>query len=251
MLSSFRRNVTFGVLVIGWLSGLCLAAAQSRQVIGEVVRSSGASLGGVLIPGQGTIMTDDLLSTEKGGSALVKLSATTRARLSEQTSVRFQKIGDHTSAQMLSGTMVAERLGKNVLAVETLKYKIEPADLGKAIYLVALLPDKRTVVATRSGRVLITEIRSGQSYLLSEGKYAAIPASSSGVPGRENVESTQDTGGQAGQAPPQPSLELWHIGSLSHSASVALEGAIGAGMGAGVALTIDKTVLSPASSSAP
>ncbi len=221
--------------LVASLSGLPLAVAANHQVIGKVVSSSAASLGGIAIPNGGTILIGDTLSTEKGGGALVNLSPTTQASLAEQTSVCFQNVDGHLSARMSLGTIVTETLGKDVLVVETPKYKIEPGTQGKAIYLVSVLPDKSTLVAARYGTVAITENRSGHSYLLLTGQYAAIPASSSGVPGQEKEETKQEPGKQAGQATEEVTEEPWHIGSLSHSASIAV---VGAGVGGGVAAAV-------------
>ncbi len=231
MLGNLVRKIFIWTLVAS-LSGLPLTAAADQEVIGKVASSSGASLRGIAIPGEGTILSGDTLSTNKGGGALVELSPTVRASLSEETSVRLQNVGGHLSAQMSSGTLVTETSGKDALVVETPKYKINPVEQGKSVYVVAMLPDKSTVIAAPSGQVSITEISSSRSYLLSEGQYVQIPGLSSGVPGQ---------GGGKVEADPSPTRildPLWHIGSLSHKASIILVTAIAGGTAAAIAIPL-------------
>lgn len=198
MLNTGKSMVVVWALVMGWLFGLSLRAADGRQVLGRVVASSGVTLEGVPIPNEDTILAGDLLTTPRGGTALVKFSPTSQANIAEVTTVRFGYAGANPLAQISSGTMVTTTLGTEALIVETSKYRIAPAEQGKAIHVVAVLPDETTVVAARYGGVSITEISSGLRYVLPEGKYAAIPASSVGVPSQEKAGGERALAGQAG-----------------------------------------------------
>jgi hypothetical protein len=135
--------------------------------------------------------------------------------------------------QIFSGTLVVGTDGEHARVVETPEYKINPSKQGKAVYVVTALPDKSTLVAARSGQVSITEIASNQSYLLSEGQYVQIPASSSGVPrqGAGKVEAARS-------APGTYDPSQWHIGSLSPKASIILVTAIAAGTAAAIAIPL-------------
>ncbi len=157
--------------------------------------------------------------------------------------------------------MVTTTLGQDALIVKTPKYRIEPAEQGKAIHVVAVLPDESTVVAARSGGVSITEISSGQRYVLPEGKYAAIPASSVGVPGQAPTGQIQSqisqtkvgtpTAPAAGPGPGGGGTAPkggWHIGSLSHKASIIF---LSATAGAAAAIAIPLAVRGHVSPSAP
>jgi hypothetical protein len=209
MLNTGKSKVVVWALVMGWLFGLPLRAADGRQVVGRIISSSGATLEGVPIPNENTILAGDLLRTPKGGAALVKVSPTTQTSIAGETSVRFGYAGGNPLAQLSLGTIVTTTQIKEALIVETPKYRIEPAEQGKATHVVAVLPDEGTVVAARHGGVSITEISSGQRYVLPEGKYAEIAASSVGVPPQEK--------------------RGWHIGSVSHGASIAVVTAAAAG----------------------
>ena len=77
-----------------------------------------------------------------------------------------------------------EREIKDAFVVKTSTYKVEPTGEGSAKFLVALLPDKTTIVEAQHGKVAITTTRSGESYTLAEGFRAEIMAAVTGFPGR-------------------------------------------------------------------
>jgi ferric-dicitrate binding protein FerR (iron transport regulator) len=54
-----------------------------------------------------------------------------------------------------------------------------------AEFLVALLPDKSTIVETQHGQVAITETSTGETYTLAEGLRAQIPATATGSSGQK------------------------------------------------------------------
>ena len=126
MLNTGKSKVVVWALAMGWLLGLSLRAADGREVVGRVVASSGVTLEGVPIPNEDTILAGDLLRTPKSGTALVKFSPTGQANIAEETSVRFGYAEGNPLAQISSGTMVTTTQGKDVLIVETPKYRIEP-----------------------------------------------------------------------------------------------------------------------------
>jgi len=183
----------------------------------------------------GTVLEEDLLRTGKGGRALVSFSPTTRAALSEETSVRFRTVQGALAAEISSGTLVAEKQGQEGLAVQTPRYQVKPTGPGKATYLVAVLPDETTVVAAEYLPAIIVEVSSGESYTLASGQYAVIPPLSSGVP-RAGKPGTVE----AGQAAHGKINKPWHIGRLSHDASVVLVAVIVAG--AALAITLPLTL---------
>ena len=221
MLRRGRCRVVVLVLVTGWLFGLSLRAADSRQVVGMVLASPGVTLGEVTVPRAATIFAGDLLKTPKGGSALVKFSPITQFDIAENTSVHFGLAGRSPLALLSLGTISTTTESKEGLVVETPKYRIEPAERGKAVHEVAVLANEATVVAARRGGVSITEISSGQRYVLPEGKYATIAASSAGVPG---------AGSSSGGG--------WHIGSLSHRVSIGVVVAAAAGVTAAIVIPL-------------
>jgi hypothetical protein len=212
---------------------LPLVALPTSEVIGKVVGSKGAFLGGVALPNAGTILNNDQLTTGPGGKALVQFSPTSRMTLSENTAVRFARSGTAYFGEMSSGALVAETRGAGDLVIQTPKYKVEPVDGITTICLVAMMADRSTVVAAKDGRVAITEISSGLKYVLPGGEYAQIPPDALGVPtGRGN------RAPQAGQPAPGTTSAPWHIGSLSHGASVGLVVALAAGTAAAIAIPL-------------
>jgi hypothetical protein len=239
MLSTGKNKLVVWALAIGCLFALSLSAADRGRILGGVVASPGVTVAGIPIPSEGTIFAGDLLRTPKGGTALVNFAAASQANIAEETSVRFGYAGVNPLAQLSLGTMVTTRLSKDGLIVETPKYRIEPAEQGKAVHVVAVLRDEGTVVTARHGGVSITEISSGLRYVLPEGKYATIAASSVGVPrpGKEGDEQAAAGGTPGTQG------GGWHIGSLSHAASIAV--VVTAAAGATAAIWIPLALASP------
>jgi hypothetical protein len=245
MSNHFTARVN-GLVLALLLWTLSLGAFPNPEVIGRVVASEGASVGGNNLPNSGTLLNNDLLSTARGGKALVEFSLTNRVGLSEGTTMRFHRAGAIYFGDMSSGAVVAEGRGVESLVVKTPKYKVEPAVPGKALYLVAMMPDGSTVVAAQQGKVAIIEVSSGQRYVLSEGKYAAIPPGAAVAAGQAGQDPQQTTtnGQTTGLKTP------WHIGSLSHAASIGLVVAIAGGTAAAIAIPLANNG-GPASPSTP
>jgi ferric-dicitrate binding protein FerR (iron transport regulator) len=99
-------------------------------------------------------------------------------------------------AQLLSGTLAVAREKKDVFVVTTSTYSVAPQGEGRAEFLVALLPDKRTIVEAQRGKVAIIETSSGERYTLAEGLRAEIGASQTGSPGQGKKGETSPAIGQ-------------------------------------------------------
>jgi FecR protein len=226
MLRRSTKAISY-ILLFEYLTLLPFSDASPNEVIGKIVGSSGAFLDEIKIPSEGTILTGDRLKTERGGGALVRLSATTQVSLSEETAVLFYKNADKVSVKVSSGTLLVETLGKNPAVVETEQYVTEPAEQGKAIYLVAVLPDKSAVITARRGKVSIREASTGRSYLVPEG-YMAVPA---GTPGQEQEEPKQAPGAPAGPSTEKPPK----VPKKNSTLIVILAAGAAAGIGIGIA----------------
>lgn len=228
-----KSSMRMFVLLVGLLVTTCVVAAGPPEVIGKVVKSSGASMGGVSVPNEGTILTGETLATEKGGGALVKLGANAQADLGEQTAVLFTKNADRLAAKVSSGTLVVEASGKNAPVVETGEYNAAPADPGRVIYLVAVLPDKSASFTARRGQILIQELHSGKTYLLREGYTARTVEDPSAEPGQEKEQPKQEPGIPAGPATGEsaPAHKAGHSTLI-----IAVAGAAAAGIGVAVAV---------------
>src|SRR3989442_3568503 len=99
----FTQRVILWAVGVGWLSAVHLVARVERQVVGQVVSSSGAFLEGVPIPNQGTILDGDFLTTGRGGRALVKFLVTPQVNISEEGSLRIRIILGRAIVQLNSG----------------------------------------------------------------------------------------------------------------------------------------------------
>src|SRR5215831_8113447 len=176
----FLRKVICLSLVLG-LTLSTRPATGGQQAIGQIISSSGASVGGVPVPGPGTVLAGDTLSTAKGGTALVKISASTQVSLAEGTIVNFSNPSGHPLARILSGIVLADTDGPDSLNIETPRCRIAPAQAGKATYLVSVSPDGSSTLTARHGTALVTEISSGRSNILPEGETEACAAPASPV----------------------------------------------------------------------
>ena len=179
-----RRLLIFGLVMLAGLSALTLAVGGTPDVIGRVVRSSNATVDGGALLSNGTILSGNAVKVGDDGVVLLSYSPTGRAVLGASTSVRFSSAKGNVVAQLLAGTMAVQRQNKDVFVVKTSTYKIEPQGEGRSEFVVALLPDKRATVETQHGKVVITEIRSGESYTVAEGLVAQIPAPQTEAPAK-------------------------------------------------------------------
>ena len=225
-----KRLALLGAATVFVVSAFALGG--STEVVGTVVRSSGATLSGVAIPGQGTLTADAILKTEKGGSAWVRLSSDTQVGLSENTSVRFDTVGNRVSALLSSGTIAANSSEKKPLVVETPKIRIEPA-AGKAVYIVALLRGDTTIVSARQGDISVTETASEKKHLVPAGHYAKISNAPAATPAQ--------SGGTTAAAP----------AGLLNDTPLVFAISVGAGFGIGFGVAEGPLGVSSASPSAP
>src|SRR5215469_10714957 len=142
---SQRRNMLQSIRAL-WLvsltGGSCLSAGargqNPKQALGQVVRSSLASLGGISVPSGGTVVSGDTLTTAKGGGALVKFSTNSQLEVSEDTSVTLLGAPGHLQFNLGQGTVQVAVQGPDYLAVETSQCRVEPAGPGGATYSVTL-----------------------------------------------------------------------------------------------------------------
>jgi len=179
-----RRLTFFGLVMFIGFSALVPAMGRTADVVGRVVNSSNATVDGGRLLSNCTIFSGDAVDVGEGGSVLLSFSSTGRAVLTAATHVRFSGAQGNVVAQLLSGTLAIERQNNDSLVVKTPTYNIEPQGEGRAEFVVALLPNKRTTVETQHGKVLITEPRSGESYTMAEGLLAEISPSATGFPGQ-------------------------------------------------------------------
>jgi hypothetical protein len=215
-----------------------IALPGGTPVIGQVIAASKTSVGDVPLPVNGTLLDSDWVRTAKGGRALVDFPIKVRAAVGEETKVRFRNAAGRLVADLDSGTVITLKQEQADLRVETPKYSVEPKAGGRAVYMVALLPDRSTTVAARFGNVLITEKASGQRYELREGSFASISAAAVGVPAAPGQEKEASKPAPEQPTPPAsgpPPKPPWHIGTMSPGASAAVIAAVAGGAIAGAA----------------
>jgi hypothetical protein len=249
------RLQTLFVISLGSLLALRVFAAP-RKFVGQVEATNGVAIGGWPARSHDALFSGDRVATSTDATALVKFSAFSQTSVLQQSSIRFQRdAAGRALAEVSSGMALTTTAGRKDLIIETAKYRVQPVEEKRTIYLVALLPDKSTLIAARQGDISITDIRSRKRYQLTSGRYIVFEASAAGLPGQEEEKNKEAPGKPAGQAtpppappskpqpqpPPKPVKQPWHIGSLSHSASIAVilaaaggaAGAVGIAAGGG------------------
>jgi hypothetical protein len=174
------------------------AQPAGEQQLGRILYSKDTSLRGVSVPKSETILNGDVLATSGSGSAIVELKSGAKLKITGNTSVRFLGDGDKVQAELLGGAVVSESAGKPAIVVTTPKFQFAPSQEGNSRFAVALSKQEETVASAMMGNLLVRTPGSLGSYILPEGKYAAIPATSDGVPSQEKAGGEQASAGQAG-----------------------------------------------------
>ena len=174
------------------------ALSAGEQQLGRILYSNATSLRGVAVPESETILSGDVLATSDRGSALVELKSGAKLKIAGNSSVRFLADGDKVQAELLAGAVVSESAGKPTLVVTTSKFQFAPSQDGNSRFEVALSKEQETVAGAMKGNLLVRTSDSLGSYILPEGKYAAIPVSSVGVPSQERAEGEPSSAGPTG-----------------------------------------------------
>lgn len=205
-----------------------VALAANGAGVGQIIESSGTSVDGTLVPGQGMVVPGNVLTTDSQGRALVEFSEGAQINVLESSSLTFKSGTGYVRGEMASGTVAARSVAKDPVTIETPLYKIEPAQQGRAVYVVAMLPDKTTLVSATEGPVSITQMNSGRRYVVAEGRYAKLAG-----PGEAVSPDDQQQAPPPGERPP---------GLLTTPTGLFI---LAVGSGTAVAITLDKTILAP------
>lgn len=213
--------------------------AGGEPVLGRVLYSFDATIGAASNVKPQTILSGDVLATADDGSALIEFQSGGRVKIMENSSLRFSRVDQRIQVELEDGTVVVEAdvSGAPTVAVSTPKYRFEPVQLGASRYLIRLSNDQGTTAAAIKGNILVRTTKTGGSYVLHEGEYAAIDADASGLPAQPSpvTKSASARGG-------------WHVGSLSKGESTALAVGVAARAAAGIAIPLtQKAQPAPAS----
>jgi hypothetical protein len=152
----------------------------------------------VAVPKSETILSGDLIATSDEGSALVEFKSGARLKITANSSVRLVGEGEKVRAELLAGAVVSESTGKPTLEVTTSKFQFAPSQEASSRYAVALSKEQETFAGAMKGNLLVQSPDSTCSYVLPEGEYAAIPASSVDVPAEAIPGGAPTSPGQAG-----------------------------------------------------
>jgi hypothetical protein len=197
MLTQSRIRIALASLACLLLFSL-RAQPAGEQPLGRILYAHATSLRGVTVPNSETILSGDVVATADEGSALVELKSGARLKITEDSSIRFLGEGDKVQAELLAGAVVSESASKPALVVTTSKFQFAPSQEGPSRYAVALSSEQETFAGAMKGNLLIRTPDLLGSYILPEGEYATIPASSVDVPLQEKPEAKPTSVGEAG-----------------------------------------------------
>lgn len=147
-----------------------LGAAESAAVLGRVVAAAPAQLNGVTLPGDGTLMSGDRLSTGPSGWARVFLPGGEQIHLGAQSAAQAARQGGLLAVELTQGR-VALRTHKRDWVVRSNGLEITPGG-ASAVWEVARLGNNLTQVASQQGTLEVrasnrtVQILPGQSLQL-------------------------------------------------------------------------------------
>lgn len=192
------------VFAILFASCACLAARgkpQTPAVIGQIVRSSGATMDGVPALISGTVLAGDTLATPKGGSAMVRIPGGGQVDISENTTVGFNGSPGHVVAKIAQGTIVVQGPNPDFLVIEAAQCRIQPAAQSSATSAVTMSLGGSATVTAQAGSINVIQSGSAEARTLTQGETFVCPnvPAASAVQGREEIKPAP--GEQAGQSP--------------------------------------------------
>jgi hypothetical protein len=221
------------IAALVFVVAISAAAATARQLqtkpsLGQIVRSSSATLGGIAVPGGGTLLSGDIMSTPAGGSALLQFAGGNQVELDENTIVTFTGTPDHVLATIDHGAVTVRMPSAAGVAVETLRCRIDSAGQAGSSYLVSA-PAGSTAASIKAlhGPVAVNETGKPGSHTVAEGETWTCPPVSAA---QAREEEGPGAGEQAGQAP-APSVS-------KHSNTGLLVLLIGGGVAGGIAAAL-------------
>ena len=197
MRNRFQRKALEWFLIFFALCMLPFAFASSPEILGQIVRSQGASLGGSLVPNEGSIIAGDLLETTETGSALLRFGTRAEAVLGAGTRVTFSGDATQLAAKLAAGAMTVETFGAKPFVIITANCKVEPTGQSPATYVVSFMPGHGTAVRAKNGTVRVTSLQPASTRLVTPGKEALVA---------DNGSNGSPVAGQQEQGKPSPSL---------------------------------------------
>ena len=197
MRNRFQRKALEWFLIFFALCMLPFAFASSPEILGQIVRSQGASLGGSLVPNEGSIIAGDLLETTETGSALLRFGSRAEIVLGASTRVTFNGEPGKLAANLAAGAMTVETLGATPFITVTPNCKVEPSGQSPATYGVSFIPGHGTAVQTKIGTVRVTTLQPASTRLVTPGREALVA---------DNTSNASPIAGQQEQGKPSPSL---------------------------------------------
>jgi hypothetical protein len=180
MRKRFARRTIGRFLTIFAISLVPFAAASNLTILGQIVRSQGAAVGGTAVPNEGSVVAGDVLETSAAGSALLRFQSQAEAVVGASTRVTFSAEGGGLAAHLASGAVTIEMMDGTPFATATPNCKVEAAGHAPAGYTVSFKPGQGTAVESRKGTLRVTALPSGRTRFVASGQEAVVAQNASG-----------------------------------------------------------------------
>ncbi|GEM_PF-4253465 len=174
MRNQFQTKAPGWFLIFFAICRLPSAAASGLAILGQIVRSQGASLGGSPVPNEGSVVAGDALETTGTGSALLRFGSVGETVIGASTRVTFNGEPGKLAANLAAGTITVEMLGATPFVTVTANCRIEPLGQAPVTYVASFKPGQGTVVQSKNGTVRVTGLQSESARLVSPGGEALI-----------------------------------------------------------------------------
>lgn len=126
-----------------------LSAAETPVVLGRIVSAPAATLNGVEVPAEATLLDGDRLSTGEQGGARVLLAGGEQIHLGARSQARAQRRGNRLEIELSEGWL-ALRTGTDRVLVRSNGLEIVPGN-ASAVWEVVRLGEEEIVVAAYRG----------------------------------------------------------------------------------------------------
>lgn len=162
---------------------------SASPVVGTVARSTGATSGGTVLQSGSTVFSGDVVEVSPTGAAWIALEGGARVQISSATQVRLERSGEKVSLELGRGR-VAFRAGSGFEA--RLGDATVRAAGSAATGHVYWTEERRALIASEKGELIVTAAGSAKSITLREGEGVEVtlepaPAPQVGNPANANT----------------------------------------------------------------
>ena len=219
--ASVRRGARVGLCLLFVLPAISLTAAN-RSPLGELRSTGLVFLDGDSVRGESVVYTGDQVKTQEGRAA-VSLPHGSLMVLDRNSCAVLQRSHPETSIGLENGTLTVSFANQEALHVRADGLLLSPTGTIPVLAEVAMKGDGSLVVAVHRGKISIADLRA-EPVVIAAGQVITVN------PRLAQAQQSKPIGtGAHGKMTLGEKLRTFHIGGLSHGASVAIVGGTLAG----------------------